>query len=344
MRTIFITSRPEVHQRLALEAAPDELDITLLVSPSSDEAGRVIGEVDPTFLVSERAGEVSAAMIEAGPSLRLIQRLGTQVHDIDLVAAKATGVPVCFWPLPQLAMVAEHVMMQILTLLKRTRPASAVVSEASEEWGPPQRCDANTFGINWASFGGVRQIRGSTVGIIGLGEIGTAVAALLQPFGCSLLYNRRNRLPTSAEARLGVEFANTDELLERSDTVVVLLPHSPETEGSIDASFVARMKPESFLVSSGASTLLDEAAVAAAYLSGHLAGIATDGSRWEPVRPHDPLVLLAADPAANVTLTPHSAQADLVLDVELRRHEFTNLLAILADKPLQNEVTGPHPI
>ncbi len=339
-RTIFVTSRPVVHQRLALEAAPDELDVTMLVSPTPEEVEQTITELDPTFLISERSGLINAAMIKAGPHLRLIQRLGSQVHDIDLDAARAMNVPVCSWPLPQLTMVAEHVMMQILSLVKRARLASTVVVEASDRWGEPQRCDADTFAINWSGFGGVRQIRGSTVGIVGFGEIGTLLAGLLQPFGCSVLYHRRTRLPVTTEDRLGVCYVELEALLERSDIVVILLPHSPETEGSVDASFVDRMRPQSFLVSSGASTLLDEDAVAAGYVSGHLAGVAADGFRWEPVRPDNPLVMLAADSSANVVFTPHSAQADLVLDVEHRRHEFTNIRALLDGDPLQHRIGG----
>jgi len=337
-RTIFVTTRPPVHQRLALEAAPDELDVTMLVSPTPEEVERAISELDPTFLISERTGVVTEAMIKAGPHLRLVQRLGSQVHDIDLDAARAMGVPVCSWPLPHLAMVAEHVMMQILSVVKRSRPASTVVVEASDRWGEPKRCDADTFAINWSGFGGVRQIRGSTVGIVGFGEVGTVLAGLLQPFGCSVLYNRRTRLPATAEDRLDVRYADLDALLEHSDIVVVLLPHSPETEGSVDASFIDRMRPRSFLVSSGASTILDEDAVAAGYVSGHLAGIAADGFRSEPVRPDNPLVTLAADPGANVVLTPHSAQADLVLDVALRRREFTNVRSLLDGDPLRHRV------
>ena len=336
--TLFITSRPPVHRRLALEAAPSELDITMLVSPSPDEVLDAIRTVEPVFLVSERTGEIDRRAIEAGNRLCLIQRLGRQIHDIDLEAAREAGVPVCNWPLPQLSMVAEHVMMQILTLVKRARAASVTVVEASDRWGPPRHCDANTFAINWSGFTGVRQVTGATVGIIGFGEIGTNLAGMLQPFGATVLYNRRTRLPAWAEHNLDVTYATINEIQARSDIIVLLLPHSPDTEGSIDRGFVERMSPGSFLVSSGASTLLDEEAVAAAYRSGQLAGVATDGFRWEPVRPADPLVALAADPSSNVVLTPHSAQADLVLDADMRRPEFTNLRAILDGEPLQHTV------
>jgi phosphoglycerate dehydrogenase-like enzyme len=337
-RTLIVTSRPPVHRDLLLEAAPDGLEITMLVSPSSDELYDAVRSIQPVFLVSERTGKIDRRTIEAGRSLRLIQRLGRQIHDIDLEAAREAGIAVCNWPLPQLSMVAEHVMMQILSLLKRGRPATAVVVEASDRWGPPQHCDANTFAINWSGFTGVRQLADATVGIIGFGEIGTNLAGLLRPYDTSVLYNRRTRLPGWAEDDLGIAYATVEEIQTRSDIIVLLLPHSPETEGSIDSQFVERMQPGSFLVSSGASTLLDEEAVADAYRSGHLAGVATDGFRWEPVRPIDPLVTLAVEPSNNIILTPHSAQADLVLDADLRRHEFTNLQAMANDEPLRHIV------
>ena len=89
--------------------------------------------------------------------------------------------------------------------------------------------------------------------------------------------------------------------------VVLLLPHSVDTARMVDAGFLRRMRPGSFLINGGASTLLDEEAVADAYRAGDLARVATDGYAWEPVRPDNPLAALAADPRANVVLTPHSA-------------------------------------
>ena len=93
-RTIFITARPLVHQRLAQQAAPDEIDITMLESPTPTEAERAIAAVDPVFLVSERTGEVNSAMIEAGPNLRLIQdrkstRLNSSHTDISRMPSSA---------------------------------------------------------------------------------------------------------------------------------------------------------------------------------------------------------------------------------------------------------------
>lgn len=334
--TVYVTQRAPVHQEVARAACPTELELVMLVSPSTSDIIDAMAGAE--FLVSERSRVIDASIIEAAPGLRLIQRLGLQVHDINLDAARQARIPVCRWPLPQCAMVAEHVVMQMMALLKRTRSAERIVTEASAEWGPPQRCDADTFLIDWSKMSGVRQLRDCTVGIIGLGEIGTELALRLGAFGCELLYHRRNRMPDWAEKQMQIAYTGLDDLLGRSDVVVLLLPHSPDTAGIADDRFLSLLRPGSLLINAGASALLDEQAVARAYRSGHLGGVATDGFAWEPVRPDNPLVALAADPGANVVLTPHSAQAGLVIDTAVRRAEYTNLLAVLEGGPLQHRV------
>lgn len=335
-RTVYVTQRAPIHQEVARTACPDQLELVMLVSPSTSEIIDAVAGAE--FLVSERSRVIDASIIEAGHGLRLIQRLGLQVHDIDLDAARQAQIPVCRWPLPQCAMVAEHVVMQMMALLKRTRSAERIVTEASAEWGTPQRCDADTFLIDWSRMSGVRQLRDCTVGIVGLGEIGTELALRLGAFGCELLYYRRNRMPHWAEEQTQIAYAGLDDLLGRSDVVVLLLPHSPDTAGIADDRLLNLVKPGSLLINAGASALLDEEAVARAYRSGHLGGVATDGFAWEPVRPDNPLVALAADPGANVVLTPHSAQAGLVIDTAVRRAEYTNLLAVIEDRPRQHQV------
>ena len=335
-RTVYVTQRAPVHQQVARAASPEQLDLVMLVSPSIGEIADAVADAE--FLVSERSGLIDASIIEAGPKLRLIQRLGLQVHDIDLDAARQAQVPVCRWPLAQSARVAEHVVMQIMALLKRTREGAQIVAEASGRWGPPQRCDADTFAIDWSQLAGVRQLQDCTVGIVGLGEIGTALVHRLGTFGCELLYHRRNQLPGWAEERLHIAYASLDDLLGRCDVVVLLLPHSADTARIVDAGFLRRMQPGALLINGGASTLLDEEAVADAYRTGDLAGVATDGFTWEPVRGDNPLLTLAADPTANVVLTPHSALAGLVIDAEARRAEYTNLIAVIKGLPLRHQV------
>lgn len=334
--TLFITDRTAIHQQLAKDAAPDVLDIKMLVSPDQDQ---ILDALETTeFLISERSGTIGVEHFSAAPNLRLVQRLGTQVHDINLEAAQLAEIPVCNWPLAQSALVAEHTMMQILGLIKKLRDGMEVVAKA-EPWGDgSKKCDANTFNMNWSERKGIQRLHRSTVGIFGFGEIGTQLAALLNAFDCTVLYNRRSRLPVEAEKRLNVRYAKLDELLAKSDTVCCLLPHSDETEGSVNAAFIESMKPGAMLVNTGASTSFDEEAVAAGYRSGHLGGVAADGHRWEPVRADDPLVELSRDRSANVLLTPHSAQGNIQLTAAARVVEFTNLLSTIEGRALQHRV------
>jgi len=318
-----------------MEAAPEDIEVELLVSP--DKATVINALTGAQFLISERVGEIDADVIAAGGDLQLIQRLGARCHDIDLEAARTREVPVCVWPLEQSAMVAEHVMALLLALAKRLKD-SAEVMTSSADWGEPQECDANTFAMNWTGRTGIGMLAGTSVGIIAMGEIGTELALRLRSFGCDVVYNNRRRLPASAESRIGVRYLARDDLLQVCDIVCLLVPFSPETVGMTNPAFLAMMRPGALLVSCGASTTLDEEAVAAAYSSGHLGGIATDGHRWEPTKSDGPLVSLARNRSANVVLTPHSAQGDLQLTAAMRRPEYTNVINVLADKPLLHRV------
>jgi phosphoglycerate dehydrogenase-like enzyme len=111
----------------------------------------------------------------------------------------------------------------------------------------------------------------------------------------------------------------------------MLLPYYSETDMLIDAEFLSRMKRGAYLTSCGSGSVIDEAALAAALREGHLAGAALDTFEWEPIRPDNPLLPLARDPAMNVLLTPHTA-AGSSRDADsdrTRRADYTNLVRVL---------------
>jgi phosphoglycerate dehydrogenase-like enzyme len=335
-QTLWITHRGERHQQAALNSAPPEVTVTMLRSPSKDEVLARLPEME--FLVSERTGVIDADMIAAGKNLRLIQRLGSQTYDIDLAAAKEAGIPVCYAPVRGCIMVAEHMLMQILALAKREREAMDVVAEGKDFGYPPRRCDEDYFAYNWSGRKGVMGIWGSTVGILGMGEIGQELARLLKPFGCTILYHKRNRLPEGAEGELGAQFTTVDEMLARSDVVCMLLPFFPETEQSLGRGFFAAMKPGSLFVSCGGSGVVDEVALAETLRSGHLAGAALDTFTFEPVAGDDPLRALAlADPRANIILTPHTAAGTgpihATQPINEREEDYANILRVLRGEP-----------
>jgi phosphoglycerate dehydrogenase-like enzyme len=327
---LFVTNRGRRHQQAVLEAAPPALAVTVMRRPPKEEVLRILPQVE--FLISERSGVVDADMIAAGRRLRLIQRLGSLTHDIDLEAARTAGVPVAAWPVQVAIAVAEHVILQMLALAKRLGEVAAIANEAGD-WGQPsRRTDEDTFAYDWSGRSGIRSLYGQTVGILGFGEIGAELARRLRGFcPARILYHKRTRLPEHVERELGITYSSQEQMTAESDYLCVLLPYFTETDMLVDAGLLCRMKRGAFLVSCGSGSIIDEAALARALRAGHLTGAALDTFEWEPIRPDNPLLPLARDPAMNVLLTPHTA-AGSSQDADRdppRRSDYTNLMRVL---------------
>jgi phosphoglycerate dehydrogenase-like enzyme len=148
-KTVFTTERGHRHQQIALNAAPDNLDITMLRQPDKTTLLPHLAEAD--YFVSERTGVIDAEMIQAAPKLKLILRLGSLTYDIALDAAKAAGVAVCYWPVGSVIRVAEHLVMQMLALSKKLGETEAIALAAGAEWGESKRTDEDTFAYNWSN-------------------------------------------------------------------------------------------------------------------------------------------------------------------------------------------------
>lgn len=337
IKTLFLTHRGGRHQESAAAGAPKELDVTFVRDATRAE---ILSHLPgTTFLITERSDAIDAEIIAAGRDLRLIQRLGSQIYDIDLEAARAADVRVCSMPITMTVMVAEHTLTQLLSLTKRLREAMHVITQ-DVDWGlAPRKSDEDTFAINFTGRRGIGTLWRRTVGILGFGEIGVELARRLRGFECRVLYNKRTRLPARAETELGIQYAGRDDLLAASDFVVMLLPFEPETAASVNRDFIGRMKRGACLVSCGASGIFDEGAVAEALASGALGGVATDTFAWEPIHPDSPLLPLARDPQANIVLTPHTASGSLDPNaLPDRRGDYANLVHYLNGEPLEYQV------
>jgi len=332
MKALFLTNRAPRHQKIAMQAAPDFLDMTMLEAPSRESILASISDVE--VLISERSGVIDRELVEAGRKLRLIQRLGRFTHDIDVDAVEQAGVALCSSPLLVSTLVSEHVVMQILALAKTYRESAHVMLQPGD-WPEPKKCDENYFAYNWTGRTGMRALADCTIGIVGLGEIGADLARRLQGFGCEVLYYKRNRLPEAVETDLSVSYADLDTIRARSDFLCLLTPHGPGAGESIDRSYIAKMKQGAFIVSTGASTVLNERDVAEAVLDGRLAGAATDGFVYEPTPPDSPLLRLVREhPQANVILSPHIAGGVASNDVAARAREFENIRRLKDGRPL----------
>ena len=331
--TLFLTHRGQVHQERILSAAPANLEITLRRDASKDEILSLLPEME--FLISEREDVIDADMIAAGRKLRLIQRLGSQTWDIDRPAAKAAGIPVCYWPDLSTIFVAEHCVMQTFALLKKVREMSSVMSQAAWE-RPSLRSDEDTFAYNWSGRSGVRCLWGKTAGILGFGEIGRELALMLKGFNCIVLYHKRRQMSAEAEQELAIRYTSPDELIRQADVVYCLLPFIPEAAQSIDATVFENMKPASYFVCCGGSGMVNEDDLISALRSGHLAGAALDTYTYEPLPKDSPLLAVQreAEPV-NLLLTPHVAAGT---DGGHRKSEYTNLVRQLAGEPLLYQV------
>jgi phosphoglycerate dehydrogenase-like enzyme len=176
-----------------------------------------------------------------------------------------------------------------------------------------------------------RELRGRTVGLLGAGRIGRAVARRLQPFEVRLVHYDPTGLPGAVEEELALERREFDEVLAEADIVSLHMPLTAATRHVIDAAALARMKPGAFLVNTSRGGLVDGAALVAALRSGHLAGAALDVFDPEPPVSGNPLYAMP-----NVVLTPHVAAGTRDAFYEKMVFIFQNLGRFWRGEPVEN--------
>jgi len=224
---------------------------------------------------------IDAGALATADSLRVIARYGVGTDNVDLAAAREHGIVVTNTPGANAGAVAE---LTVALMLLLARPVLAAAAE--------------TRAGGWPRMSGL-SLGGKTVGLVGFGAIGRAVARLLGGFDCRLLASD----PWADEpmaARLGVELAPLAALLEESDFVSLHAPSTPETRRMVDRAFLARMRRGAALVNTARGELLDENALHEALVTGHLRGAALDAFAVEPPGADNPLLVLP-----NVIATPH---------------------------------------
>lgn len=251
-------------------------------------------------LIVFRRGVIDARVLDANPRLRLVLRLGERPKGIDLAAASTAGVPVVCVQRRTLHYTAEHALLLMMALAKRLLPADRAVREGRRQRGTVRPIDDVAY--NWAGFNGVVGLRGGTLGVIGLGEVGTLVAGLGKALGMRVLYHKRTRASASEESLLGVEYAALDHLLAASDHVSLHVDNAPGNAGLIGRDAFAAMRETAFFINVSRGRLVDEDALYAALTTGAIAGAGLDTHPIEPRPAHDRLASLD-----NVILTPHFA-------------------------------------
>lgn len=249
---------------------------------------------DAQILIADAIAQVDADLIGRLPQLRLIQSEGVSYNSFDCQAAAERGVYVCNNAGMNAGAVAEQTILLMLGLLREVAVLDAAVRQG-RQMEQKMRCMRE----------GVTDLADCTVGLIGMGSIAQATAARLAAFGCRVLYTNRSRKSAELEARLGVEWAEMDDLLACSDIVSLHCSVTPQTTGMVDAAFLARMRQGAYLVNTARGQLVDNAALAQAIASGHLAGAGIDTLYPEPFEPDDPMLTLPPEVSGRVLFSPH---------------------------------------
>ena len=257
---------------------------------------------------------IDAALVDACPRLRAISTCSVGVDHIDLAAATRRGIPVGHTPGVLAETTADLAFALLLAAARRVAESDRLVRAGG--WTPERRWEPDML------LG--RDVHGAVLGIVGLGQIGRAMARRASGFGMRVL--GFSRTPRDAP---GVERTSLEALLAAADFVSVHLTLTPDTRGLLDAGALARMKPGAVLVNTARGGIVDEAALAEALASGRLHGAGIDVFASEPLLPESPLRTLD-----NVVLTPHIGSASVATRSRMAELAVENLLAALEARPL----------
>jgi phosphoglycerate dehydrogenase-like enzyme len=269
---------------------------------SSEELHQHLASAQAIVTESLKIGEEELA---TAPRLKVVHKYGAVLRNIDVAACTTRGVKVLAVRRRANISCAEHAFALMLTLARRMDDLSGLISidqltAMGRQYSPFDR--RHTPGANWGRFPGLRPLNGSTIGIIGLGEIGREIAQRAAAFGMTVLYFQRTKLPATDEESLKVTYRPLDLLLAESDWVIPQLPLDSSTLNLLNHERLTSMKPGACIVNVSRAEVIDRQALLEALRSGHLGGFALDSQYEEPGRPDDEL--LSFD---NVVLTPHMA-------------------------------------
>ncbi len=248
---------------------------------------------------------VGAAEVAAAPRLRAVQKFGIGLRRIDAEACAARGVAVLTLRRRSNISCAEMAMTQMLVLARRVNELAGRISvKAMNELGYPYRPfdRRHTANSNWGRVPGLKMLYGSTLGIIGLGEIGIELALRAAAFGMNILYTQRRQAPEATERQYHATYRPMPDLLAESDWVVPIVPSVPETQNLIGHAELAQMRRGARLINVSRAEVVNRQALIEALRSGHLGGFALDPLYEAPGRDDDELLQFS-----NVLLTPHIA-------------------------------------
>ncbi len=306
-----------LHQEglVLLEAEPDvTVEIRLKMTP--EELVEAVAGFDALIVRSE--SRVTAAVIEAGTNLRVVGRAGVGVDNIDLEAATRKGIAVVYAPTGNTIAAAEHTIALMMSMSRHIAEANA--SMRQEQW-------------NRSQFMGV-EVKGKTLGVIGLGRVGSEVAKRALGLEMHVLGYDPYLVPERA-ARLGVEIAEFDAMLAACDFLTLHTPLTDTTKSLIGAREMALMKPTARIINVARGGLVDEDALIQALDADKLAGAAIDVFPKEPLEDYR----IALHP--KIVATPHLGASTVEAQAAVTREVVEQVLTVLQGQPARFTVNVP---
>jgi glyoxylate reductase len=287
---------------------------------SRDELLTAVADADGLLcMLSE---PVNAELLDAAPKLKVVSNYAVGFDNVDVAEARRRGVEVTTTPDVLTEATADLAWALLLAAARRIGEGDRLVRAGEwNGWGPNQLIG--------------QPVAGRTLGIVGMGAIGRAVARRARGFSMPVLYFNRNRLDAEVERSLDAAYVGLDELLTRSDVVSLHAPLNDESRHLLDAAALARMKPTAVLVNTGRGALIDEAALVEALREGRLAAAGLD------VYEREPALSPGLTDLANVVLAPHLGSASTEARAAMVRLCAENIANVLAGRPAITPAPGP---
>lgn len=267
------------------------------------------------YLFCTVADRIDADILAAAKSLKMIATGAVGTNNIDLVACRARGIPVSNTPDVLTETTADFGWALLMATARRLGEAERYVRAG--QWK----------GWSFDQITGV-DVYGSTLGIIGMGRIGAAIARRAQGFGMQVLYHNRSR----AQQEQGARYVDKDTLLRSADFIILVVPYSQETHHLIAKAELARMKPTACLINIARGGVVNDADLLAALQARQIRAAGLD------VFENEPALLPGFCALDNVVLTPHIASATRATRGAMNHLAADNLLAYLAGQPLKTPV------
>jgi len=295
LREYFDVEAEDVDRAWSREAMAEKL---------ADKSGAILGLADP----------VDAGVIARAPLLRAVANRGVGYNNLDIPALAAAGIVATNTPGALDETVADFAWALMLATARRVTEAERYLRDG--RW---KEMSFRTL------LGG--DVHGRTLGILGMGRIGQAIARRAVGFRMPVIYHNRSRVDAAIERDCNARYVDRDTLLREADFLVLAVPMTAQTRHAIGAAELALMKRDAFLVNIARGGVVDDAALIAALAEKRIAGAGLDVFEREPAVPAE---LLALD---NVVLTPHIGSASLATRRAMARMAVDNLIAALGFGP-----------